>query len=199
MFYDLFYELCVRKGVTPSKACLEMGLSRALAAKWKNTKATPSADTMSKISDYFGVSTDYLLGKEEQKEKPLINGDEELTEYLEELRTRVQALLRKGGDPLQQKGLSNLLSEVEQAGRALETGGEGGFSTKDLSTLYSAVYAQRRRIDQFLDTAMCPADKRDELISAASAVNALLRRLRADLEERGADAEGAAKKGTIAP
>lgn len=69
MFYDLFYELCVRKGVTPSKACLEMGLSRALAAKWKNTKATPSADTMSKISDYFGVSTDYLLGKEEQKEK----------------------------------------------------------------------------------------------------------------------------------
>lgn len=88
MFYDLFYELCVRKGVTPSKACLEMGLSRALAAKWKNTKATPSADTMSKISDYFGVSTDYLLGKEEQKEKPLINGDEELTEYLEELRTR---------------------------------------------------------------------------------------------------------------
>lgn len=88
MFYDLFHELCVRKGVTPSKACLEMGLSRALAAKWKNTKATPSADTMSKISDYFGVSTDYLLGKEEQKEKPLINGDEELTEYLEELRTR---------------------------------------------------------------------------------------------------------------
>lgn len=88
MFYDLFHELCVRKGVTPSKACLEIGLSRALAAKWKNTKATPSADTMSKISDYFGVSTDYLLGKEEQKEKPLINGDEELTEYLEELRTR---------------------------------------------------------------------------------------------------------------
>ncbi len=122
-----------------------------------------------------------------------------LKSSLEELRTRVQALLRKGGDPLQQKGLSNLLSEVEQAGRALETGGEGGFSTKDLSTLYSAVYAQRRRIDQFLDTAMCPADKRDELISAASAVNALLRRLRADLEERGADAEGAAKKGTIAP
>lgn len=122
-----------------------------------------------------------------------------LKSSLEELRTRVQALLRKGGDPLQQQGLSNLLSEVEQAGRALETGGEEGFSTKDLSTLYSAVYAQRRRIDQFLDTAMCPADKRDELISAASAVNALLRRLRADLEERGADAEGAAKKGAIAP
>ena len=88
MFYDLFYELCLKKGVTPSKACLDMGLSRSLAAKWKNTKATPSADVMSKISDYFGVSADYLLGKEEQKEKPLINGDEELTEYLEELRTR---------------------------------------------------------------------------------------------------------------
>ena len=69
VFYDLFYELCLKKGVTPSKACLDMGLSRSLAAKWKNTKATPSADVMSKISDYFGVSTDYLLGKEVQKEK----------------------------------------------------------------------------------------------------------------------------------
>ena len=121
-----------------------------------------------------------------------------LKSSLKELQTRVQALLRKGGDPLRQQGLTNLLREVEQAGRALDAKGES-FTTKDLSTFYSAVYAQRRKIDQFLDTAMCPADKRDELISAAASVNALLRKLRADLEDRGADAEGAAKKGTINP
>ncbi|MBC8546491.1 helix-turn-helix transcriptional regulator [Clostridiaceae bacterium NSJ-31] len=67
MFYDLFYSLCVKKGVSPSKACLDMGLSRSLAAKWKNTKATPSADAMSKIANYFGVTVDYLLGIEQKK------------------------------------------------------------------------------------------------------------------------------------
>lgn len=69
VFYDLFYELCVQKGVNPSKACLEMGLSRSLAAKWKNTSATPSAEVMSKIADYFHVSTDYLLGKGPQNDE----------------------------------------------------------------------------------------------------------------------------------
>lgn len=66
MFYDLFLELCTSKGVTPSKACLDMGLSRSLAAKWKNTKATPSFEVIGKIADYFCVSADYLLGKEHQ-------------------------------------------------------------------------------------------------------------------------------------
>lgn len=63
MFYDLFYDLCTQKGVSPSRACLDMGLSRSLAAKWKNTGATPSADVISKIADYFNVSADTLLGK----------------------------------------------------------------------------------------------------------------------------------------
>lgn len=64
-----------------------MKLSRSLGAKWKNTGANPSFDVLSKMSDYFGVSVDYLLGNE-QKEKPLVNNDEELTAYLEELKTR---------------------------------------------------------------------------------------------------------------
>ena len=66
MFYDLFSNLCIKKGVSPSKACIDMGLSRSLAAKWKNTKATPSADVIAKIADYFGVSAGYLLGREEK-------------------------------------------------------------------------------------------------------------------------------------
>ena len=85
MFYDVFYELCKKNHVTPSKACTDMGLSRSLAAKWKNTGQNPSFEIIPKIANYFGVSTSYLLG-EEEKEKPLVNGDEELTEYLEAVR-----------------------------------------------------------------------------------------------------------------
>jgi transcriptional regulator with XRE-family HTH domain len=72
VFYDIFKELCDKKGVSPSRACLEMNLSRSLGAKWKNTGANPSFDVLSKIADYFGVSIDYLLGNT-QKEKPAQN------------------------------------------------------------------------------------------------------------------------------
>ena len=57
-------------------------------ASWKSRGLTPKYETLSKIADYFGVSVDYLLGNTEQKEKPLVNEDEELTEYLDELKNR---------------------------------------------------------------------------------------------------------------
>ncbi|WP_087064239.1 helix-turn-helix domain-containing protein [Intestinibacillus massiliensis] len=69
MFYDKFAELCSKKGVTPTRAALEIGLSKSTPTSWKNRGLTPQGDTLSKIADYFGVSTDYLLGNE-QKEKP---------------------------------------------------------------------------------------------------------------------------------
>lgn len=67
MFYDRFKQLCERKGVSCNKAALEIGLSNATPTKWKKTGATPVGDTLDKIAAYFGVSTDYLLGKETTK------------------------------------------------------------------------------------------------------------------------------------
>lgn len=67
MFYDTFKALCDEKGVSVSKACVEMGLSRSIAAKWKNTRTNPSAEVLPKIAKYFGVSADYLLGTETEK------------------------------------------------------------------------------------------------------------------------------------
>lgn len=69
MFYDVFLRLCASKNVSPSKAAEAVGLNRAAVAKWKNG-ATPSAVTAIKLADYFGVTTDYLLGKPDQKETP---------------------------------------------------------------------------------------------------------------------------------
>lgn len=66
MFYDVFCDLCEKKGVSPTRATVEIGLSRTIGTKWKNTGATPSGDTLAKIAAYFDVSTDYLLGKEKE-------------------------------------------------------------------------------------------------------------------------------------
>lgn len=75
MFYDLFKTLCDEKGVSVSKACIEMGLSRSIAAKWKNTRTNPSAEVLPKIAKYFDVTTDYLLTGGENKKAPSPQGE----------------------------------------------------------------------------------------------------------------------------
>ena len=65
MFYDLFCQLCQKKGVSVTKATVEMGLSRTIGSKWKRTGATPNGETLNRIAAYFGVTTDYLLGLED--------------------------------------------------------------------------------------------------------------------------------------
>lgn len=87
MFYDKFVYLCNQKGISPSKAAIDAGISKSLVTKWKsNNSKLPSPDVLTKISKYFNIPVSELI--DEEKEKPLVNDDEELTEYLEILKTR---------------------------------------------------------------------------------------------------------------
>lgn len=65
MFYDLFCALCERKGVSPTRAALEIGLSKSTPTTWKKKGTTPQAFQLKKIADYFGVTVDYLVGTKE--------------------------------------------------------------------------------------------------------------------------------------
>lgn len=65
MFYDVFCEKCKIKGVSPSRAALEMGISKGTVSSWKITPdVKQSGEVLSKIAEYFGVTTDELLGIE---------------------------------------------------------------------------------------------------------------------------------------
>jgi transcriptional regulator with XRE-family HTH domain len=64
MFFDVFQALCIKKGVSCKKAAEDIGLSNSITTKWKKTGATPGGDTLNRIAIYFGVSIDFLLGKE---------------------------------------------------------------------------------------------------------------------------------------
>lgn len=79
MFYDRFKQLCDQKGVSCNKAALEIGLSNATPTKWKKTGATPVGETLDRIAAYFGVTTDYLLGKENKK-APTKNGERKISD-----------------------------------------------------------------------------------------------------------------------
>ena len=67
MVYDKFCDLCSQKGVSPSKTTINTKFNKSLISKWKSKQEiVPSSEVLQKIADYFGVSVDYLLGKEKQ-------------------------------------------------------------------------------------------------------------------------------------
>ena len=84
--YERIQSECKKKNITVSKMCVMLGISKGTLSALKNgiTKSL-SAPTAMRIAEFLGVSVDYLLDGEE-KETPLVNGDEELTELLERAR-----------------------------------------------------------------------------------------------------------------
>lgn len=67
MFYDTFAFLCKRKGIPPSRAAIEADISKSLVTKWKNSGTeVPSPEVLKKLSKYFNVTPDYLLGFDTQ-------------------------------------------------------------------------------------------------------------------------------------
>ena len=98
MFYDIVNNLCKARKTTITKMSEEIGLSNAAATSWKKG-ATPKASTLEKISAYFGVSTDYLLGKEDIKKTPTPEGERE------ELKERVFAALESAEPAIREAAL----------------------------------------------------------------------------------------------
>lgn len=45
----------------------EIGLSRGSLFNWRNDKNKPTSEALTKLADYFNVSVDYLLGRDEKK------------------------------------------------------------------------------------------------------------------------------------
>jgi transcriptional regulator with XRE-family HTH domain len=74
--YERIYALCEEKGIKGAKMCSDTGISKGLLTDLKMGRRTGvSAVTAQKIATYFGVSVGYLLGEEEQKNKPTNNGE----------------------------------------------------------------------------------------------------------------------------
>ena len=69
--YERITELCKEKGVTGSRMCLDLGLSKSTLSDVKSgRKKSYTAETAQKIASYFGVTVGYLLGEEETKKSP---------------------------------------------------------------------------------------------------------------------------------
>ena len=66
--YERISLLCQNKGVSKSRMCLDLGLSKSTMSDMKAGRTKGIATiTAQKIASYFGVSVGYLLGEETEK------------------------------------------------------------------------------------------------------------------------------------
>lgn len=64
---DTILSLIKERGITKNKLLTDLSLSKNSFVNWHDRGTSPQGETLSKIADYFNVSTDYLLGRTEQK------------------------------------------------------------------------------------------------------------------------------------
>ena len=80
MFYDRFVYLCKQRGVSPTRAALDAGISKSLVTKWKtNNVQDPSPDVLRRLAKYFNITVAELLG-EENKKAPTENGERSVSD-----------------------------------------------------------------------------------------------------------------------
>lgn len=76
--YNRIYDLCQERNISVGKMCNELGISRGNLTELKMDRIkTLKADNLTKISGFFGVSIDYLLGTETKK-APTQEGEREI-------------------------------------------------------------------------------------------------------------------------
>lgn len=73
-FYQAFLSLCSQKGVSPSVAARDAGISSGAPTAWKRG-AVPKPAQREKLCDYFGVTDEVLLGYARKNNTPAIQVD----------------------------------------------------------------------------------------------------------------------------
>ena len=73
VFFDNLRELCHSRRTSVSAVAEEIGLSSASASGWRKG-SIPKSDTLQKLADYFGVTTDFLLKGDAETFTNTVNG-----------------------------------------------------------------------------------------------------------------------------
>lgn len=60
------FDLCKRKGIEHRKMLIDLKIDNYSYTQWVQQSIQPSEEHLTKIADYFGVTTDYLLGREKE-------------------------------------------------------------------------------------------------------------------------------------
>ena len=96
-------DIRIRKGLTQSEVASALGVSSVVYSRYENGKRQPSIDTLIQMADIFGVTVDYLLGRQDIE-------DSTLSEY--ELHLLIAS--RNADERAKQDALNMLLSKKKK-------------------------------------------------------------------------------------
>lgn len=69
MFKDILKNLRLAQGLTQAEVANALGISQPNFRRWEVGERVPSSETLERLADFFHVSTDYLLGRTDFKDK----------------------------------------------------------------------------------------------------------------------------------
>lgn len=101
--------LAKKQGISLQKVAEDLGFSTNYLYSLKNKKA-PSAEHIAKIADYFGVSTDYLLGRSENPNHASNDQSDKIALNIEEMADNVMMF---GGRELTEEKKKVIQSIIE--------------------------------------------------------------------------------------
>ena len=65
MLHEQIRRLRTARGITQVELAHRLGVSKQSVSNWESNNIQPSIELLEKIADLFGVTTDYLLGRED--------------------------------------------------------------------------------------------------------------------------------------
>ena len=107
-------EIRKENGISLKKLGEIVGVAESTMSLYENEKRQPDYETLKKLADYFNVTTDYLLGREE-KTTLTTKDKKEITEILES--TRQQLLSQEGlmfdGEPASEEDVQKIIMAMQ--------------------------------------------------------------------------------------
>ncbi|ADZ83548.1 helix-turn-helix domain protein [Cellulosilyticum lentocellum DSM 5427] len=88
MLVEKIQELCRRNATTQSSLERELGFGKGTISKWD--KSSPSTDKLQKVADYFHVSIDYLLEREDKILKLNSRDEKDIAKSLEKIMSNLE-------------------------------------------------------------------------------------------------------------
>lgn len=101
-------ELREEKGVTQKELASYLGVTDRSVGYYESEERTPPPDILDKIANYFNVSVDYLLGRENTKH--IHNHNKSLEDYIKEAES-----LMLFGDIVDEKDKEAILTAIKIA------------------------------------------------------------------------------------
>jgi transcriptional regulator with XRE-family HTH domain len=108
MFGDVLKDLRKKKGVTQIQLAKNLEISNGTIGNWEINARQPDHDMLVKIADYFGVTVDYLLGREADSER-----DEKPQLHIPDKYKDVLVAFEGGPDDLTQDDIDDVVKYIE--------------------------------------------------------------------------------------